>query len=132
MNIQTIQPGTALVIVGAEGAGKTQLARRIAGALGSYIEIHGATIKDIISAARNEINTVIIDEPDLECLAAGWLKNFITGGPVRMRMPYETATKEYPAPNFIFTTGDVAAEAVFGSNPRRFTVVRCGKESAHG
>lgn len=115
--------GTALIISGAQGTGKTQLALAIAGQYGTYEQVDPASIetrRGLAEAMRNAPRTLIVEgEP-----VAGWfdkhIKALITNDSLMVKKLHGPFTR-MATPHFIFCTSLPLPEAIRGS--RRFHVI---------
>ncbi|HEY3432524.1 MAG TPA: DUF5906 domain-containing protein [Rhodocyclaceae bacterium] len=120
-----LKQGQALVIVGAQGSGKTTLARKIAERYGSFIEVSADRLEshqglnDLLAHAKQ---TVIVEgfpeNKEQQC----WLKALITTPTIKVEKKYGVA-ETVKVPNFIFCTSD--ADPLPKIEPgRRFRVIK--------
>ena len=122
----TLTPGTALIIVGPQGSGKTLHAHKIAAAHGAYTE---GAIDDLFTHAglhsllASEPASVVIEGfPDTHKGVAR-LKQLVTMKSIEIRRTYSAQPEHIRAPNFIFCSDDIdVAKRLVDS--RNFAVVQ--------
>lgn len=115
--------GTALVLAGPQGCGKTRIAHQLAEANGKFIEIYAGQFSQLARLLDESTKTVIVE--GLPALDAD-LKRWITEKQIAYRLPYRDRTM-MPTPRFIFCTSNPADLAkTLGS--RHFVVVRLEKQ----
>jgi len=119
----TLQKGCALVLVGSQGCGKSTLARKIAAAYGSFVEVDATSLEGPFGLGRvleDEPQVVIVNDlPDLRKELVD-LKTLIDNDQVLCHRKGKQP-KAVKSPHFIFCTGD--ASALRDTGTRRFFVV---------
>lgn len=118
-----IERGSALVLVGPQGSGKTLLARKLASQLGIFVHVDVSEVEDRKVFKRvldSVVSTVIVEGVPKNEATLVHLKALITNG-THPRIRPGKACEIVPAPNFVFCTGD--AEPLKHLDGRRFRVV---------
>lgn len=132
------KPGTALVLVGVEGAGKTFLGEHI---LGKIIGSVHATQTNSVSTLTNQFNTIIDNKIFLVCNeaihsyqkdVASRLKSLITDETIVIE---PKGINSYTKPNhmhMMFTSNEEASAIFISASPyeRRFTVLKVSDHRA--
>lgn len=119
--------GCALVLIGAQGCGKTTLARKIAEAHGSYREIDAAQLDSkfgLGAALDSEPNTLIVEGFPGVHETMERVKDMLTNDTVFADRK-GASPKQVKAPNFIFCTGHSDALNLVPAD-RRFCIMRLG------
>lgn len=122
--LSALPKGTALIITGPQGSGKTQLAEKLASKEGPYRLISGrvlniaTVIKDTLQDP--EVKTLIIDERPKNDYSKAMLKQLIThSGNATLRINGSPAPVKVP--KFIFITKD--PQPLKCPDDRRFHVI---------
>lgn len=122
--LSTLPAGTALIITGPQGSGKTQLAEKLASKEGPYRLISGmvlniaTVIKDTLQDP--EVKTLIIDERPKNDYREAMLKQLIThSGEAPLRL--NGSPVPVKVPKFIFLTQD--PQPLKHLDDRRFHVI---------
>lgn len=130
----TIQPGTALVISGPQGCGKSRLAQRIAKRMGPMVMVSFDTLLSD-EALPHVINgdTAVVEVIELPFgkIAAdpsvlARVKQLITCDTWLYRPPFSARSKRIPSPRLIFTTNETAEASVLCKFSRRLALLELG------
>jgi broad-specificity NMP kinase len=126
-----LKHGVALVISGPPGCGKSNLAREIAKAHGSFEEV---SLRDLDSDFRigviyaREPKTVIVDGFPRDADARKALRHIVSSEYVVVNQKMKRSF-EVKNPNYIFCSGDADPFNLIGHEERRFMVIRLGEET---
>lgn len=108
--LPTIKSGNFLVLHGEQGAGKSQLARKIAARRGKYSEIASHQLSDpsaFYDVLSGNPSTLIIDSEGMRRKELEQLKILVTSETITFRHPYTKQQETIPAPQVIVCTHDV-------------------------
>lgn len=133
MKTPSIQPGKAIVIIGQQGSGRSELALKIAATIpGTYMVLQRICEHKILMAIRRGVGTIIIEDAHITEKTICILKRWISARTIRTRSLYSSLEREFQAPQFILTTSGDLDGLIDPNTSRRFTVVRVDSEVAHG
>jgi ABC-type glutathione transport system ATPase component len=130
-NLHNISLDKALVLIGPQGCGKSQLAQAIAQHHCQSHQIETATVQDLTDEYRlhallcKRPAVVIVDELPATAEQMAKVKELASSRVIKLWMKKQRRTASFPAPKLIFTSnGD--SPYLPSATDRRFTVVDLG------